>query len=105
MTEQLTCYHYRVNKVDIGEDIPHSIPQDIFDPEEVKGVPQVWFVVGEENIQGGISTTLEYIYAHKLILYEEDVIHDKRIEHWGVTTGPAIVQEVKKVKNPSFGYY
>lgn len=100
MMSFVECFHFRAEKIEVGQDIPHTIPVDQDDPSEVKGLPQVWFTIGSPEKIPYLGTEQEIIWEHHLRIRPENIVKDCHINHWGVTTDPAIVQAVKKIKNP-----
>jgi hypothetical protein len=102
MKEVVPCFHYRFERIEVGLDIPHTIPIDADDPPEVIGKPQVWFVKLRVD-KPPLSNEIPTFFVHLLLLDPDQIIDDLYVDHWGVTLGPAIVRFVWEMKNPKFG--
>ena len=104
---RVVAYHLRRDRVEIGQDIPRSIPRDVdvYYPPEVRGIPQVWFTtnLGETPSLGFLLDDAPKVYVHVVSLSRSQVIKDLHTEHWVLTTGQAIVEQVWEMDNRYFG--
>lgn len=96
--EKITCYHYRAVEIPVGQDVPHTRVKDSNVLEELWTIPLVWFTIGEPL--GWDPYGADPRYVHRLELNRKDIIIDQKNPEWGLTKGPAIVQEVWSEKNP-----
>lgn len=104
MAREIVGFCFKGERINVGGDIPHTVPRDIDDPPQVHGKPQVWFTTDKNKVPN-VAPDKRRIYVHRLVLNDDKVIFDTHVSHWGVTLGPAIVRSVEEIINPHYGDY
>lgn len=97
--EKIVGYHFRAEKISVGKDIPHTTVRDNEIPPDLWTTPLVWFVTDKSEFYNPHDA--DPVFVHEIEVNKEDIIRDK-FSSWGATKAPAIVKNVRQMRNPLF---